>query len=285
MAVPAGTVCLRVRATAVAVCVVVVSGAARAQQQDDPITPLHFAFATQLGSGIYTTNGRTVQIYRIPMSWTMRESEHRRVGVKLTFPLTLGFFDFKTRDILEGDLPDRFGTISLVPGAEFEIPILQNWALTPFGEAGYVTDSESDGSAWAYAGGIRSLALFPMKSHWYRLGNVLKYVGFTETEDSRSEGYVELDTGLELRHWAGFRMKKEEVSIGYFFIDYFFVNGFEFKGLDGQDITIDNQIELGVTMGTEHRIKIWKFPVPRFGVSYRFGGNINTVRFVLGIPF
>ena len=32
----------------------------------------NFAFATQLGSGIYTIDGRTIQIYRLPLSYTIR---------------------------------------------------------------------------------------------------------------------------------------------------------------------------------------------------------------------
>jgi len=260
------------------------AGQARAQEPE-AVPPLDFAFATQLGSGVYTAGGRTVQIYRIPISWALRDSEDHAFGIELTFPLTFGFFDFRTSDILEGDLPDDIGTISLVPGARIEIPILEDWWLTPFAEAGYATDFESGGSALTYAGGIESLALFHRPSHVYRLGNVLKYVGFTETDAWAGAGYVELDTGIEIRHPLGFTMKGQEADLGWFAVDYFYLHGLTFNDLEGEEITVRNQVEIGVTLGTESTIKIWKFPIPRFGVSYRSGDGVAAVRFVLGAPF
>jgi len=254
-------------------------------QETETVPPLDFAFATQLGSGVYTAGGRTVQIYRIPVSWTVRDSADHAFGIELTFPVTFGFFDFKTSDILDGELPDDIGTISLVPGAEIEVPIVQDWWLTPFAEAGYATDFESGGSALTYAGGIRSLALFHRPSHGYRLGNVLKYVGFTETEAWASAAYVELDTGIELRHPLGFTMMGQTANLGWFAVDYFYLQGLTFNDLEGEEITVRNQIEIGVTFGTDSTIKAWKLPIPRVGVSYRFGDDVAAVRFVLGAPF
>jgi hypothetical protein len=263
---------------------IAVAGTSRAQEPET-VPPLDFAFATQLGSGVYTAGGRTVQIYRIPISWELRSAENRAFGVELTFPLTLGFFDFRTSDILDGDLPDDIGTVSLVPGVEFEIPIAREWWLMPFAEAGYATDLESGGSALTYAGGVKSLALFRRPTHLYRLWNVLKYVGFTETDAWASQGYVEFDTGIELRQGLGFTMKGQEADLGWFVVDYFYAQGLTFNDLQGGEITIHDQIEIGVTFGTECTIKIWSLPVPRFGISYRFGDDVSAVRLVLGAPF
>lgn len=35
----------------------------------------NFAFATQLGSGVYSVSGRTLQIYRLPFSHTLKPTE------------------------------------------------------------------------------------------------------------------------------------------------------------------------------------------------------------------
>ena len=68
--------------------------AARPCRADQPLTlseqqEFNYAFATQVGSGIYTISGRTLQVYRLPLSTTFRNSEDSRAGWRLTFPMTL----------------------------------------------------------------------------------------------------------------------------------------------------------------------------------------------------
>jgi hypothetical protein len=71
--------------------------AVRAQSllSGDEQNVVNFAFATQLGSGIYSVSGRTLQIYRLPFDHTLRSTDEGRFGIELTLPVTLGFFDFK----------------------------------------------------------------------------------------------------------------------------------------------------------------------------------------------
>ena len=52
---------------------------------------VNFAYATQLGSGIYGISGRTLQIYRLPFGYTFTQPSGKRPGVRLTLPLTVGF--------------------------------------------------------------------------------------------------------------------------------------------------------------------------------------------------
>ena len=62
---------------------------------------INFGFATQLGSGIYSLSGRTLQVYRLPFAYTPPVDEDTRVRPRITLPLTLGFVDFKPRDVVE----------------------------------------------------------------------------------------------------------------------------------------------------------------------------------------
>ncbi len=55
----------------------------------------NFAFATQLGSGVYSISGRTLQIYRLPFSHTLKSTDDSDYGVELTLPVTFGFYDFE----------------------------------------------------------------------------------------------------------------------------------------------------------------------------------------------
>ena len=46
-----------------------------------------------------------------------------------------------------------------------------------------------------------------------------------------------------------------------------------------------DQWEFGVTIGTVSPAYLWKVPVPRIGLGYRFGRDLSVVRLVFGSAF
>lgn len=68
----------------------------------------NYAFATQLGSGVYAVNGRTVQIYRFSPGISIRSLEGRSWGLRLRLPLTLGFYDFQVTDVITEGLQTAY---------------------------------------------------------------------------------------------------------------------------------------------------------------------------------
>ena len=45
------------------------------------------------------------------------------------------------------------------------------------------------------------------------------------------------------------------------------------------------QFEAGFVFGVSPRWYVWHMPVPKLGVSYRFAGDLSTLRIVIGAPF
>ena len=45
------------------------------------------------------------------------------------------------------------------------------------------------------------------------------------------------------------------------------------------------QYELGITLGTSEARRIWKIPLPRVGIGYRFGSHLEAWRIVFGTPY
>ena len=84
------------------------------RQAQQPVA--NFAFASQLGAGIYSVEGRSVQIYGLPFAWELRPPTTDRLGFNITLPLTLGFYSFRTEDVLTGSVPHSVDTYSLLPG-------------------------------------------------------------------------------------------------------------------------------------------------------------------------
>src|SRR5262249_44603421 len=135
----------------------------------------NYAFATQIGSGIYDISGRTLQVYSLPLSVTFRRSEESHAGWRFIFPMTFGFIDFNQQDILESGLPENARTVSLVPGVEFLGPVQPDWLLKPFVQAGYVWDRSGDADAATYSAGLRSRLDFKAGGFDLVLGNGLTY--------------------------------------------------------------------------------------------------------------
>lgn len=136
-------------ALALALASILALAAPRAIAAADPLgapeqAEANFVFAHRLGSGIYELSGRTLQIYRLPLQWRLREPTPARPGLTLTLPVTAGFFDFRVQDVIGSGLPTRLSTVSFVPGLRWDRPLGPRWRLEPFVEAGIARDNGSN---------------------------------------------------------------------------------------------------------------------------------------------
>lgn len=116
--------------------------------RDNEADVIHFAFATQLGSGVYAIAGRTIQVHRLPTAWTIAEPGDGRPGVRLRLPATFGLYDFAARDVVDSGLPDRLDTFSAAGGIELDFPLAHDWHVIPYAEAGLTLGGRSPARIW-----------------------------------------------------------------------------------------------------------------------------------------
>ncbi len=154
----------------------------------------NFAFATQLGSGVYSVSGRTLQIYRLPFSHTLKSTDDSGFGVELTLPVTFGFYDFKLQDTADGDIPTDVDALSFVPGLTLVIELQPQWTLEPYVEAGIARARETDADSFVYAGGLRSLYVFDGKGFDWLLRNDLTLAGVDLRGTEGSDRFARLQT-------------------------------------------------------------------------------------------
>ena len=271
----------------------VASAVARAAE--DP-APLSFAFASQAGSGIYDIEGRVVQIYRIPVDFTVRPmNDERRWGAKVRMPVTFGFYDYKASDALEGQFPTHVGTASLVPGVCFDVRAKPNWVLSPYVDFGAAKDFSGGSLVWVYDAGLQSVVSFPAGTWDVRAGQELLWAGAAQAEDPLTGWYGEADVGFEFRHELPWNLGKSRADIGVFAVYHrYFKHSRSFESsspiatYSAEPATIpgvDEQTEVGVSFGTRPKLAWWKLSMPKLGLSYRFGDGISAVRIVFGEIF
>ena len=119
----------------------------------------NYAFASELGSGVYEINGSTIQVYQLVPSYRLRSAQEPRgrPGIQLIFPVTVGFFNFQLQDLAHLQIPTHIGAVSLEPGVELDYWLgMQNWHLYPYIKGGATFASSADVNAYIWALGVRT---------------------------------------------------------------------------------------------------------------------------------
>jgi hypothetical protein len=247
---------------------------------------IDFGFATQLGSGVYTMSGRTLQVYKIPFGYEFDHAPDARVAAKLTFPVTLGFIDFEPIDVVHTGLPQSLDSLSFVPGLTLDIAIAPRWRLQPFVEAGIASDRASDLDQNIYAVGVRSLYDVSHGSTDWQFYDEALHTVVEQRSLDRTDDFTRLRLGVTAR-------RPFDVAGDGRRADYL-VYGFADLFPDAPDSPLNGeedgdrgapQFELGITFGTTEELRLWRIPLPRIGLGYRFGEDLSVYRLVFGTPF
>ncbi len=270
----------------VALLYCVLSGLAAAQSRAEDQTPesVNYAFSTQLGSGIYTAGGRTIQIYRISLARRFRQADTAAWGLRLVVRTTLGFYDLRVEDILDSGIPKDIGTLAIVPELEFEAPAWRdNWQLLPFVGAGGGKDFQGGHFNYIVATGVRSRLIWPWKTATHiRLGNQLIYSVSTTRGLEFSDDFGLFETVADIRRPLGFAVGRHAMDGGIYGGNYLFL--ISPKLMDVQDATLQfsTNWEFGVTLGTVEPWRVLGFQLPRIGLGYRFDSENWAIRFLIG---
>lgn len=245
---------------------------------------LNFGFATQLGSGIYSLSGRTLQVYRLPFGYDVPAAERARVQWRLTLPVTIGFLDFEARDVIDTGLPQRLDTYSVVPGVEVDVAVTEQWHLEPFGEAGIARDVSSDVDQRVYSLGLRSrYDLQRGVVDWQGYGELV-HTSVEDAELDRTDDFVRLRLGGTARRpFSAQGTGRRPDYLVYAFAELYTDAP---SGPAGEASTGDDlQYEVGFTLGATETLRLWRIPLPRIGFGYRFGPELTVYRIVFGSPY
>ena len=242
-----------------------------------------FAFASYLGTGFYTTSGQNVFVLQAPFKHTIKEKTDTEAGWVLKLPITLGFINFDKLEI--EDLPELndVGTITFLPGLEFQYPVTPNWTLIPFADYGFARELDTTSNVLITGVGIKSYFNAYFDKAMFTLGNRFLYAREKSKDSTTAHDYSLIETGLNYRVTSDYSFGGEPLYTNLYYINFYYPNNLVFFEQTDNPIRVGVEHEVGLTFSNIPDFLF--FEKPQIGIGVRFGNNVNVYRLVFGTPF
>ena len=236
------------------------------------------------GLGLGDTGESDGRVYdvRVPFGYTLIKPEDRGWGLRLRLIMYAGIYDFWTEDLIDLDL--RFQSLAATPGVEFLLPVGRGWTLKPFTEIGYARDFENALNFGVWSVGMRTLTEWDVGTVDLRMGTAFGYFSTFKSDLELTDDYGQAEIGLDAGFPLGFTIAGNPAYLATYGIHRRYVDAFISRP-EGDPLEIEYHTEIGVAFGTRPRIKLWFVRLPRIGIGYRWGPNVDGVRLNFGFPF
>ncbi len=241
-----------------------------------------FAFASYLGTGFYTTSGQNVFVLQIPLEHTIIEKTDNEAGWVLKLPLTFGIINFDSKF---EDLPNinDVGTVTFLPGLEYQYPVTPNWTITPFGDYGFARELDHTSNVLITGIGVKSRYDVHFDKSMVTLGNRFLYARERSKESRNDADYSLIETGLNYRFINDYYLSDEPLYTNLYYINFYYPNNLVFFEQTPNPIRVGIEHEIGITFSNIPDFLI--FEKPQLGIGVRFGNGVNIYRLVFGAPF
>ena len=246
---------------------------------------VNYAYANYLGTGFYTAADRAVQVYHLPFGYTLHDANIDKSGLRLRFPVTIGFLDFDLPDAIDPNLPSKIETLTFVPGIQYMHQVNDRWSLSPFIDLGIGHDFETDNNAYVYGAGVNSLLVFRYTSFNLEIYNEFLFAGNTTDVNNVRNEFSRFQTGINFQFPLKRKAWDRNSAVSVYYLNYLYFNRLEFFRYLNDPIEVAVQNEVGITFDASPDMKLLGIPFSRVGLGYRFGNKVNVVRLVFGIPF
>lgn len=258
----------------------------QASQEVETGNLYHWAYAATLGTGYYSIGVDKVFVFRIYPKVPLAATEDNKLSFDLRLPLTIGVQVSDLDKILDDYIPDRFQTISFVPGISLQSDVNPSWTLRPYFHMGLGAEIHGNDSAVIYYVGLNSRYRFEYGKSDFALLNAIQTQGYTPNHGEK-DSFSRLVTGLEWDYPLGDKtFKDEQLYIRPHFAHYWYFDNLKFLYVNGEPVfEIKQEFELGLSFGTKEKVSLWLFSFDRIGLAYFLSEDIEGIRFVVGSIF
>jgi hypothetical protein len=268
---------------------------------------INYEYVNDIDIGGYNTSGLSSRNFKIPISYTYKFRKDRKWGIKFKTDFNFGKYKFRGTDIENDKVLADVDAISIVPGISLIIPIKEYWSVRPFVQFGlgwgHVTDQtpglDADSPlSYTYSAGVKNILSWQKKKFKFRFGNTISAGGSGAFDDDFKDTFAKINFGIDVRHPLGFQIKSLTPDAGIYLSYTRYLPDTEFPLLIPNDLEVNDQYEIGVSIGLENILKIehedklarkiinlpLKLLKKRIVISYRFGDGIKGIIFRFKVP-
>jgi hypothetical protein len=267
---------------AIAAMSLAVAAAVPAAAQDQALDPLLFVRPADSIAAASLTGARTIQLYRLPLDYTLRRMDAHHWGIALTCPVSLS--GVRVERVADAKrFASSLGVFAIVPGVELEIPLAPALRLRPFAEAGLGRGSDRNKTEVLYGAGAS--ARFDRRAGRALLtfgGNAVRRR--LATDVGEYEAHSTFEGGVDVQAPLDFSLGRRDVRGGGYLIARGF-DGLVLKrpGLD--PVSLTHQFEAGASLSTAPNLRVWKITLPWIALGYQFGSVVSGIRVYTSFPF
>ena len=253
------------------------------EQQDKLVKSLSFIYAPILGTGYYKAGAEEAFVLKLGMDSFLEKASQDK-PYRWLLPVTLGVrkTDFDT--ILENGLPDQLHSIGIMPGLAFDFRPRSDWLVVPSIQAGLARDFSIDTSAVIYSANLRALGQWKLSQNTLSWGNRVRLAGQFNLDQRKEQGFVLVETGLDLELEPSFQIAEEEASLSIYTQLQTYIPDIGIRGISGERIDTRTLVHLGISLGFKETKKILGVPVQRGGISFIRGDDLKAISLNLGFP-
>ena len=244
------------------------------------VSPLHAQDdANSDTNTAHTVGQRSITVRGTLYRWLIKDYEPDGYKMQLRFRGSASFYEFKTLDDLLSIDFDSVSTIGLNAKLQASVPIkgLKYMFAEPDVTAGTLWDFATERNEPSASGTARIAFNSPGFYQDLRLGLMATY-GTKFAEDTLAiDDYVYLAIDAQTRHYLGLSSGDYRWMISPYakFSHYF--DTLQLASPDGDEFNVTRTYELGFTIETEPRYKVWIIKLPKIKINYRFGDDIKGV--------
>lgn len=245
----------------------------------------NYPYSQDLGFGGYDAGQQDVVILRIPITHMIRSPEEHRWGLRLRVPISFGIYNLELIDFLEGIETERIRAFTVVPEVEFLVPLSEHWTFKP--RQGLGLGKDFHGGQVIHLGTTRLQGIYkkPWKNLLFTFGSGIQYSFSNSRDGFYDDDFARVEIGLDTLIPFGLDVGSRRVDFSLFAIGRHYFRELVFGQVLEDPIVIEQEYEVGITFGSTPRPRIWKFPIPRLLIGYRFGENLKGIRIKFGLPF
>jgi len=266
-------------------CLCLLSNNLYAETDDSAFGITNFAFSSYLGTGFYSTSGQDVFVFQLPLQHVIKEKTDTEAGWVLNLPLTFGFINFSGIELDVENVPDLndVGTLTFLPGIEYQYPATKDWTVIPFADYGFARDLNHTTNVLIIGIGVKNYIEFKNENNVVTVGNKILYARERTEKSSNDSDYSLIETGINYSVKSDFNFNNRPLYSNLYYINFYYPNNLVFLERTPTPIKVGIEHEVGITFSNMPDFLF--FEKPQIGLGVRLGNNVKVYRLLFGMPF